>query len=190
MKTRSQTLMQNMGIYASLFVLILCHVGVWGVVIRKARADQEANRKEEVRLSAMVSQMKQQKDRFEQEVNRTESELREREEELNGYGNFLPSLEKKSETVKQILSLVQELGLSIESQEYQNPTAGTGGAYYSFEFTLKLKGPYQSFKMMLNKIPQTTMIIRIQEFTPTDFGRDNPEFHWQADVKFQTYFSR
>lgn len=190
MKTRSQTLMQNMGIYASLVLLLLCHIGVWGILVRNYTKEQKEKETRHTQLQAMVQQMKQQKDRFEQEVQRTESELREREEELNSYGNFLPSLEKKSETVKQILSLVQELGLSIESQEYQTPQPGTGGAYYSFEFTLKLKGLYQSFKMMLNKMPQTTMIIRIQEFNVTDFGRDNPDFHWQADVKFQTYFSR
>ena len=183
--------MQNVGIYSSLGVLVLVHGGIWGGVRPSIDQDKDDLVQEAESLEMEVTQMSAQSTKFKEEIEKCRQILGDREKELESYGEFLPSIKEKNSSIQAILSLIEELKLTIEKQEFEDAKAsGAAGSYYTYDFTLQLRGAYQNFKLMLNKIQQTTMIIRIEKFEVIDYGVGNDAYHWKAMVNFRTYFSR
>jgi hypothetical protein len=189
MLTRQHTLSQNVGIYASLAVLLLVHGWFWGSWLRGARAGQAQIVKDVAKLKQDVVRLNGEAANVKKELEDTKAQLQRRSDELNELGNFLPGLDMKTQNLRTILNMIEGLGIKITKTEFPPPEApASGGGYVTVDFTLELQGPYKAFKQLLAKVQQADMIIRISSWELKDTGRENPLYEWRVLIKFETYF--
>ena len=189
MLTRQQTLAQNVGIYASLALLLFVHGWFWGSWLRSARGYQDQIVKDVAKLKQDVVRLNGEAANVKKELEDTKSQLQRRSDELTELGNFLPGLDMKTANLRTILNMIEGLGIHINKTEFPAPEApASGGGYVTVNFTLELQGPYKAFKQLLAKVQQADMIIRISSWELKDTGRESPNFEWRVVIKFETYF--
>ena len=189
MLTRQHTLGQNIGIYASLLILVLVHGWFWASWLRGAHATQEQIASEVKKLKGDVQRLNGETANVKKELEETTAQLARRSAELQELGNFLPGLDMKTQNLRTILNMIEGLGIHITKTDFPPPEApSSGGGYVTVNFTLELQGPYKAFKQLLAKVQQADMIIRISNWELKDTGRENPAYDWRVIIKFETYF--
>jgi hypothetical protein len=190
MLTYKATLTQNIAIYASLLVLALVHSGFWGVWLKGSRERTVKLGRDLKALAGAVDQLKQETTNFRSTVDQTREELDRRQKELDDLGNFLPSIKEKPRILREILDLIERFGIRIANTDFAPAESSReGGGYFTVNFTLELVGPYRAFKLLLNKLPQANLIIRVSQFKVLDYGPGNPAYDWRVSIQFQTYFA-
>ena len=185
MKKRNATLAELFGVIAALLAAVCVHFYFWYFYTAGARADIRRKKNEVTSLKSQVGKLKQKKKDDEGKASLYIKQIRERQKELEAYGDFLPSIRTKPLVIKEILSLVEELGITIWQIE-NSPMQRSEGSF-TFNFTLKLEGPYKSFKLFLAKIYKSERIFRIKKFDIGTF--DNQKNNMEVLVEFQTYFA-
>jgi Tfp pilus assembly protein PilO len=188
MLTRQKTLAQNIGIFLSLVALLIVHGWFWGSWLRGANEKQTQLTKDLANLKREVEEKRQDTAKLKQEVEQTQSKLDALRKDLESLGNFLPSVKAKPQIFKAIMDEIEREGIRKEKTDFPPPEAGSGGGYVTVNFTLELVGPYGAFLVLLSKIQQTEMIIRISQFDVKDTGRESQTYDWRVVIQFQTYF--
>lgn len=188
MKSRKKTLMTNVAIYASIVLIILGNGLFWKKFVARSRQKIVDTKAEIVSLEGQIKSVRAELSKRQQKKQTYEAETSRREAELAGYGNFLPKLATKPDTIQAIRDLIRDSGITIIRQEDRPLQAPGGGAnYYTFDFSMDLVGEYEHIKVMLNRISQRSEIIRIRDFKVAQY--DDPLHKMQASINFQTYFS-
>lgn len=185
MKRRNTTLAEFFGVIFALFAAGAVHFYFWTFYTAGLRDEISRKEREIKTLKAQATKLKKQKEDADRTASLFIKQIQERETELQAYGDFLPSIRTKPLVIKEILSLVEELGIRIWKIE-NAPMQRTEGSY-TFNFSLKLEGPYKSFKLFLAKIYKSERIFRIKKFEIGAF--DNAKHNMEVFVEFQTYFA-
>ncbi len=185
MKKRNTTLAEFFGVIAALCAALAVHFYFWTFYTSGVRADIRRKQNDVKSLKRKVDDLKRKKKDDEGKASLYIKQIRERQKELEEYGDFLPSIRTKPLVIKEILSLVEELGITIWQIE-NTPMQRTEGSF-TFNFSLKLEGPYKSFKLFLAKIYKSERIFRIKKFDIGTF--DNGNHNMEVLVEFQTYFA-
>ena len=184
MLLRNTTLARLGGVVAALGIVLVVNVWFWSSYTATARAQIKKFGDDLVRLKAEAESLKAKKEDSDRRANEYNQQILAREKELEQYGDFLPSIRTKPLVIKEILSLVEELGIKIWKIEY-SPLVSEEGCY-TFNFALKLAGPYKSFKLFLSKIYKSERIFRLKKFDIQSFH--NEKHNMDVFVEFQTYF--
>ena len=185
MKQRRTTLLQYGGIIAALVAVGVLHAWFWGSYMGGQREEVDRKRRQVTNLQREVESKKREKADSDRKATEFHSALMTREKELDSYGDFLPSVRTKPLVIKEILSLIEELGIRIWKIE-NTPMVQNEGCF-TFNFSLKLEGPYKSFKLFLAQIYKSERIFRIKKFDISTF--DNDKHNMEAFIEFQTYFA-
>lgn len=185
MKKRSTTVAELVGVIFALVVAACVHLWFWSIYTAGMRSEVTTKERDIKRLKQEITKLKAQKADADQKASLYIQQIQDREKELQQYGDFLPSVRTKPLVIKEILSLVEELGIKIWSIE-NSPMQRMEGSF-TFNFSLKLEGPYKSFKLFLAKIYKSERIFRIKKFDVATF--DNAKHNMDVLVEFQTYFA-
>lgn len=184
MLLRNTTLARLGGVALALVAVVVVNVWFWTSYTSGARTEIARLTAQLTKLKADAEGLKQRKEDADRRANEFNKQILEREKELEQYGDFLPSIRTKPLVIKEILSLVEELGVKIWKIEY-SPLVSEEGCY-TFNFSLKLEGPYKSFKLFLSKIYKSERIFRLKKFDVATY--DNAKHNMEVYVEFQTYF--
>lgn len=185
MKLRRNTLAEFFGVIAVLVLVVVVQGWFWTLYTSSQRKEIAEQRRAVERLKGQVDQLERQKTETEKRGEEYTRQINERDQELQAYGDFLPSVGTKPMVIKEILSLVEELGVKI--WKIENSPMVTSEGCFTFNFSLKLEGPYKSFKLFLAKIYKSERIFRIKKFEVASF--DNQKHNMEVFVEFQTYFA-
>ena len=189
MLTAQKTLGINIGIYASIVVLIIFHGLFFGLWVKHVGTQIKAQKERLKTLQTDLAQEQQKTDLEKKRVQDANEEVERRAAELRSYGDFLPSQSQKTDIISKILALIETLGIKIRNQDFNKPLqpAAEGAGYLTFSFSLDLEGDYRAIKRFLYGVQTQPMVIRITNFRVTDYGATKP-FRWKVNVEFQTYF--
>ncbi len=185
MKKRNATLAELFGVIAALFAVAAIHFWFWSFYTSGMRSDIKRKGREVGVLKNEIAKLKKSKSQADKKASQYIKQINEREKELRQYGDFLPSIRTKPLVIKEILSLVEELGISILKIENE-PIQKTEGSY-TFNFSLKLEGSYKAFKLFMSKIYKSERIFRVKKFEVGTY--DNAAHNMDVVIEFQTYFA-
>lgn len=185
MRKRNKTLAQNAGVYGMIVVVLGLNAYFWGTHVSKRRGEVDGLKKQIASLEEDRKRREKELDTAEEKAAQYQLEISKRRKELEGYGDFLPSLALRPEVQKFILQTVEELGIYIEKTDEIKLTPR---AHYSkLDVRLSLKGTYRDFKLLLNRIYKSERFIRITEFKILSL--DDKEHRQSVNMAFETYFS-
>ena len=185
MKRKNTTLAELFITLALLCLVFIVHFVYWTFHTSGMRDEISRKKKQVVQLKREITKLKKKKKEDDRKASLYVKQIRERKAELEEYGDFLPSVSTKPLVIKEILTLVEELGINISTIE-NHPMKRTEGSF-TFNFTLALSGPYKAFKLFLARIYKSERIFRIKRFDIGTF--DNPQHNMEVMVEFQTYFA-
>lgn len=190
MQTAKQTLALNGAIYGSLVALLFVHGAFFGLWVKSLHADIKTQGEKLRKFQQDLAGEREKTDLEKERVRQAVEEVDRRATELAGYGNFLPHVNQKSETLSKLLGIIEELGIKIVTQDFNRPPepAPEGAGYLTYSFTLELTGDHRSFKRMLHRLQMMDTVIRVVEFAHNDTGQVKP-YLWKVAVRFQTYFT-
>jgi len=184
MKKRNITLAELFGLFLALLLAIGANVYFWTSYTSGMRREIKTLGLDEKRLKSSGISLRNEKTTAHKKAEQYRKEVKEKQVEMEQYGDFLPSINTKPQVIKEILALVEELGIKIWKIENSQVQRMEGA--FTFNFSLKLEGEYKAFKLFLARIYRSERIFRIKKF---DIGAfDNPKHNMEVFIEFQTYF--
>jgi Tfp pilus assembly protein PilO len=185
MKKRNVTLAELGGLGFALVLVAIVNVYFWTAYTSGMRRDIKTLDLDMNRIKAEEVRLRNDKTVAHQKAEEYSREVAIRQDELKEYGDFLPLISTKPSVIKEILGLLEELGIKIWKIE-NSPIQRMEGAF-TFNFGLKVEGEYKAFKLFLAKIYRSERIFRIKKFDIASF--DNPKHNMDVFIEFQTYFA-
>jgi Tfp pilus assembly protein PilO len=185
MKKRNITLAELGGLIFALILAVGANVYFWTSYTSGQRREIKTLELDMKRLDGEEVSLRRDKESAHKKAEQYRREVQTRQDELKDYGDFLPSINTKPQVTKEILGMLEELGIKIwkiENSEIQRMEGA-----YTFNFSLKVEGEYKSFKLFLAKIYRSERIFRIKRFDIGSF--DNPSHNMEVFIEFQTYFA-
>jgi len=185
MKKRNITLAELGGLALALVLVVLANVYLWTAYTSGMRRDMKTLDLDLNRIKGDEVRLRKDKSVAHKKAEEFRREVQVRQDELKQYGDFLPLIDTKPQVIKEILRLVEELGIKIwkiENAEIQRMEGA-----FTFNFSLKLEGEYKAFKLFLAKIYRSERIFRIKKFDIAAF--DNANHNMEVFIEFQTYFA-
>jgi Tfp pilus assembly protein PilO len=164
MLLRNTTRARLGGVALALVAVVVVNVWFWTSYTSGARTEIARLTAQLTKLKADAEGLKQRKEDADRRANEFNKQILEREKELEQYGDFLPSIRTKPLVIKEILSLVEELGVKIWKIEY-SPLVSEEGCYTFYK---------------------SERIFRLKKFDVATY--DNAKHNMEVYVEFQTYF--
>lgn len=185
MRSRSVTLWKNIGIYAGILLLLGADAGFFFKYLKGKKDAAKALMSEIKGLEADFEKM----DREDKAAARKEAEfkrkIRERQEELEGYGDFLPPESERPLVQKFVLRTLEDLYIEIlkaERPRYQRQTT-----HSVLVLEMSLKGLYRDFKLFLARVKKSDRFLRIRDFDVKTLNTENNQM--EAKLRLEAYFS-
>ena len=185
MKKRNITLAELGGLVFALVLAVGANLYFWTSYTSGMRREIKTLELDMNRLKSEEVTLRNEKSQAHKKAEEYRREVQMRQDELKDYGDFLPSINTKPQVTKEILGLMEELGIriwKIENSEVQRMEGA-----YTFNFSLKVEGEYKAFKLFLARIYRSERIFRIKKFDIASF--DNASHNMEVYIEFQTYFA-
>ncbi len=185
MRKRSQTLAQNLLVYAGIAGVIGFNAWFWGRFTGAKKQEVAGVERSIAQLDSVRVQKERELSTAEERVAEFSREITKRRKELELYGDFLPPLSTRPEVQKFVYQSIEDLKIRILKEE--EPKLAARPHYSKLDLRLSLKGSYRDFKLLLARIAKSERFIRITEFKVMKL---EDEDHTQTvSMAVQTYFS-
>ena len=185
MRSRSKTLAQNLAVYLGVVAVIAGDAWFAGSYLRGQQASEKELKDEIQGLANEFDRKSDELKRADQRADEFVKAIAGRREELDSYGEFLPPDSSRPEVQKFILQTIEDLHVQILKTEEVRLTKKTH--YSILDISLKLRGSYRDFKLLLARIYKSESFIRVKKFDILTLEDDKHE--QEVEVQFQTYFS-